>query len=278
MKPGRSVPATMGSCAIGIGLLMGAAGNVLAAEADLHFSRPIVLLGEVHDNATQHALRLHAFQGWLVQGARPALLMESFDRQRQPEIDRAVAAISGPATAADADAVIDAGAPDRTGWNWAFYKPYVELALRYRLPIVAANVSREEARSVISDGLAAHGFDADVPPSIQAAQAAAVEASHCGLIGPALAGKMAAAQIARDQFMARMVTTHHHRGVLLLAGNGHLRNDIGVPHWLSPAVRTQTVSIGVLEAGDEGAAAYDRAVFTAAQQRPDPCEAMRSPR
>lgn len=279
MRPGhRVVTAALRNAIYVLLLICATVGWVFAAQAELRFSKPIVLLGEVHDNAEQHALRLRAFRAWLAQGARPALLMEAFDRPRQPKIDHAVAAISGDATAADADAVIDAGAPGRAGWNWDFYKPYVELALRFRLPIVAANVGRDEARGVISDGLAPHGFDADIPPALQAAQAAAVEASHCGLIGATLAGKMAAAQIARDQFMAQMVQAHQDRGVLLLAGNGHLRNDIGVPYWLSPGVRAQTESVGVLEAGDDSAAAYDRSVFTPAQARPDPCTAMRTPR
>lgn len=266
--------------AIGALLMLAAcvARPTLAAEPALHFSQPVVLLGEVHDNATQHAIRLRAFEAWVAQGHRPVLLMEQFDRNRQPAIDRAVASIHGAPTAADADAVIDAGAPGRKGWNWAFYKPYVAVALRWNLPIVAANMGRDEARAVIADGLAAHGFDATVPPLLLAEQTAAVESSHCGLIGTAMAGKMAAAQIARDQFMAQQVETHAARGVLLLAGNGHLRNDIGVPHWLSPAVRSKTESVGVLEAGDGNAAAYDHTVFTAAQARPDPCEAMHATR
>jgi len=43
--------------------------------AELHFERPVVLLGEVHDNAAQHALRLRAFEARLATCARPALVM-----------------------------------------------------------------------------------------------------------------------------------------------------------------------------------------------------------
>jgi Haem-binding uptake, Tiki superfamily, ChaN len=54
-------------------------------------SHPVALLGEVHDNAAQHALRAEALQVFLESGARPALLMEQFDRERQPDLDRALA-------------------------------------------------------------------------------------------------------------------------------------------------------------------------------------------
>jgi uncharacterized iron-regulated protein len=231
----------------------------------------VVLLGEVHDNARQHALRLRAFEGLLATGARPALAMEQFDRDRQPQIDRLLAATPRP----DADALI-AAASGRNPWDWRFYRPFVALALQHGLPIIAANVSRDEARQVMRQGLAATGFDASVPDTMLQAHARGIEDSHCGAIDAATARRMALAQVARDQFMARVVESQAPRGVVLLAGNGHVRTDIGVPFWLSPATRARGIAVGLLEDGDS-AANYDRVVFTAPQPRPDPCAAM-SPR
>lgn len=239
----------------------------------LAFVQPVVLLGEVHDNAAQHALRLRAFEGWLAQGARPALLMEQFDRERQPDIDRMRAQRPLP----DAEALIAAASPRRDGWNWAFYEPFVALALRYDLPIVAANVSREEARVVMREGLAARGFDAAVPDDIDAALSRDVLDSHCGMLDEATARRMARAQVARDQFMAKSVEAHAYRGVVLLAGNGHVRADVGVPRWLTPATRARSESIGVLEVGSDPENAFDRVVFTPVHKRDDPCAAMRPP-
>ncbi len=238
--------------------------------APLRFMQPVVLLGEVHDNAAQHALRLDAFRAALAAGARPALVLEQFDRDKQPAIDRLLAATPAP----DADALIAAAGP--VGWKWDYYRPFIALALQYGLPIVAANVARDEARQVMREGLAAHGFNAAVPDEVLAAQAADIEASHCGMLDKTTANRMALAQVARDQAMARALVTHAERGAVLLAGNGHVRTDIGAPRWLPPAVRARTEAIGVLETGDE-TTAYDRRVFTAPQPRPDPCEAMRKP-
>ena len=94
---------------------------------------------------------------------------------------------------------------------------------------------------------------------------------------------MVPVQVARDQFMARLIEANAARGVVLLAGNGHVRRDLGVPRWLTAATRAKTKSHGYLEVGDDtgaaksGAAntAYDVVNFTPAQQRDDPCEAMR---
>ena len=110
-------------------------------------SRPVVLLGEVHDNAVQHALRAQALQRLLDTGARPALLMEQFDRERQGDLDRALGRPD-----ATPDRVIAAATPADPalqGWDWALYRPYVALAIAYHLPMVAANVSRDDTRRVL---------------------------------------------------------------------------------------------------------------------------------
>jgi len=200
--------------------------------------------------------------------------MEQFDREHQPDIDRLRAQQPAP----DAAALIAAAAPPPSSWNWAFYQPFVALALQHGLPIVAANVSRRDARSVMQAGLASHGFTAAVPAEVDAGITNAVLQSHCGQIDAPTAGRMALAQVARDQFMARLVEAHAERGVLLLAGNGHVRTDTGVPRWLRAGIRTRTEAIGMLEAGDEPGAAFDRVVVTAAQQRADPCAARSAAR
>ena len=177
--------------------------------------------------------------------------------------------------------MIAAATPAKSGWNWAYYKPFVALALEYDLPLIAANLSRDDARTVMRQGLAASGFNPAVPADIAAAAAAEILAGHGGLLDAASAGRMALAQVARDQFMARSVQTHAPRGVLLLAGNGHVRTDVGVPRWLAPALRERSQSIGMLERGATLAAGagslrpYDRTIFTAPQARADPCIAMK---
>jgi uncharacterized iron-regulated protein len=240
--------------------------------------QPVVMLGEVHDNAAQHAFRERALRDWLAAGARPVLVMEQFDRERQGELDALLARTPKP----DADTVI--AAVGGKGWDWSLYRPYIALALQHGLPIVAANVSREQARQVMREGLAPLGFDASVPDGLLKRLASEIEASHCGALDAAAARRMALAQVARDQAMAGMVERYAQAGreVLLLAGNGHVRRDAGAPLWLSPATRGRSEAIGVLERAPgeppdaAEAAQFDRVVFTAVQQRSDPCAEMRT--
>jgi uncharacterized iron-regulated protein len=255
---------------LGLAVWLTLAGCTTPPAANgLVLDKPVVLLGEVHDNAAQHALRLRAFEALLATGARPALALEQFDRQHQAAIDHALAQDPRP----DAGALI-AIAQGAKGWDWAFYRPFIALALQHQLPIVAANVGPAEARNVMRDGLAAHGFAAEVPAEVLQTHSEQIVASHCGMVKAPAAGRMALAQVARDQFMARVLQAHAGRGVVLLAGNGHVRTDVGAPRWLGAATRQQSVAIGVLENGDSDTP-YDRWLHTPVQARPDPCEGMR---
>ena len=236
----------------------------------------VVLLGEVHDNAAQHAMREQALRQWIEGGARPTLLMEQFDRERQGDLDRALAQ-----PGVSADVVIAAAGASSTrpgqGWRWPLYRPYIALAIEYRLTIVAANVSRADTRRVVSEGLQALGFDPNVPADIADAQASEIVDSHCGQLDAADAQRLVAAQVARDQFMARMIERVAPNAAVLLAGNGHVRSDIGVPRWLTPATRRRSVAIGLLEAGtSEDGTRFDVVLRTPEQPRADPCEAMRA--
>ena len=145
------------------------------------------------------------------------------------------------------------------------------------MPIVAANVSRVDARRVVRQGLQALGFDPNVPPDVADAQASEIVDSHCGLLDAADARRLVAAQVARDQFMARMIERVAPQAVVLLAGNGHVRSDIGVPRWLKPATRRRSVAIGLLEPGTSvQGVRFDVVLRTPEQSRTDPCEAMRA--
>jgi uncharacterized iron-regulated protein len=256
--------------------------DALAAAIE---SRPIVLLGEVHDNAAQHAVRAAALMQVLQKGARPAIAFEQFDREMQPTIDR-VRRETPPAGISLAEYVIVQATGKRPGWNWNFYRPYVELALQYDLPIVAANLSRKDAERVARDGYGAV-FDAAamrtlgldrVPPAVLQEQEHEVDRGHCHQMPAEWLPRLARAQIARDAVLAQSIRPYFGRGVVLLTGDGHVRDDIGVPRYLTAAERARTVTIGLVEqehADPEWLAHFDVAFVTPTQARADPCESLK---
>jgi uncharacterized iron-regulated protein len=92
---------------------------------------------------------------------------------------------------------------------------------------------------------------------------------------------MARAQIARDIVLAQALSPYASRGVVLIAGNGHVRRDIGAPLWLSTAARGSLLSVGILERDtDEStnvtSGQFDRVIETRAVSRADPCKDLAS--
>jgi uncharacterized iron-regulated protein len=241
----------------------------------------IVLLGEVHDNAEQHRLRLELLRRAFSAGWRPALAMEQLDREQQPAIERARREKPG-----DAQHVIDVAAP-ANGWNWDFYRPFVALALEFDVPLVAANVSGADARRIAREGYAAVfdparltglGLERPIESDWQAAQEREIDAGHCHALPRASWPGMARVQFARDAVMADLLREHAGRGVVLLAGNGHVRRDLGVPRWLPKEVQGRALAVGYLEEGDAPApGAFDAVVYTPRAKRDDPCAAFARP-
>ena len=245
--------------------------------------RPVVLLGETHDNAAQHATRVAALRRLLAGGARPAIAFEQFDRERQAEVDRARHE-APPAGRTLAEHVMESARPAR-GWDRSLYLPFVELALEYDVPIVTANLSRADAMRVAMKGFGAV-FDDEtqrrfaleaLPPALLAAHERAVDDGHCNRMPADSLGALARAQIARDLTLAQAIRPHFARGVVLLTGNGHARKDIGIPFFLSEAERAQVITIGLLEndgPADEWAQRFDVAFGTPVQEREDPCATL----
>jgi uncharacterized iron-regulated protein len=238
----------------------------------------VILLGETHDNGVQQRLRLDALRQLVATGARPVMAFEQFDRQHQADIDDARRERPGDAT------YLIGRAQGDPGWNWDYYRPLVELALQYDLPIVAANLSRDDAMRVATSGWSAL-FDAKtrdelkldrVPADIERKQLSAVRAGHCNLLPAEQLQPLAQAQIARDIVMARSIRPYLDRDVVLLAGNGHVRRDIGVPRWLPPDGLAKAISIGLFEReqgipSPRSAQEFDAYLVTAPAERSDPC-------
>lgn len=228
-----------------------------------------VLLGEKHDNVAHHARQLDVLKGVAALGARPALAMEQLDSEHQAALTAAQG--HGPV---DADALADAGKLHRNGWRWPMYKDLIALAAERRWPLLAANLSRLEARKI------AVGEVLPVLPAATAPQQAALEddvvQGHCGQRPePARLAATVRAQRARDARMAQVLDAAG-GPVVLIAGVGHVRSDRAVPRYL--AAPDQALSIAMVETVDSLAApsrydlaGYDLVWFTAPTERPDMC-------
>lgn len=236
----------------------------------------VLLLGEVHDNADGHKLRFEALRKRVEAGWRPAIAMEQFDRENQPLLNRA------QKDCRDAQCVILVMAGPR--WDWQQYRPVIELALSYQLPLIAANLSRADASRVVRDGVAS-SFDARtvaeyrlneaLPADIVKGQEKEVKEGHCNMLPEMMIGGMVNAQIARDIWMAKLVRAQQPRDVVLLAGNGHVRKDYGVPRWLNAVEPKLTLRSEAYVEAAPASGLYDAAHRVAPKARPDPCASLK---
>lgn len=244
-------------------------------DADTAYARAAasryVLLGERHDNAIHHRQQLDALRALTARGRRPALAMEQFDRERQASL---AAAQAGGTR--DPEALADAGGLNRQAWGWPLYKDLIAHAAQQDWPLLAANLSRADARAI------ALGKTASTLPAAATAVQTALEDDiingHCGQRPPpALLAGLVAAQRNRDASLAAALdAAPDGQGAVLIAGAGHVRRDRAAPLYLKDADSALTIAYVEVVPGREAPSAYDSEGFdllwfTAATPRPDPC-------
>jgi uncharacterized iron-regulated protein len=266
---------------IALAVLAGCAGGARApaamaapapAVAAASANPQVLLLGEVHDNAQGHKLRYELLRQRIEAGWRPAIVMEQFDRENQDVLTKAQKGCL------DAQCVIRVVGGPR--WDWQLYYPLIQLALTYQLPLIAANLSRSDASRVVRDGITAtfdpqsikdYRLDQPLPADVRGGQYKEIMAGHCNMLPEMMVGGMVNAQVARDIWMAKIVRDQQPRDVVLIAGNGHVRKDIGVAHWINEVAPALTVrSEGFVE-GSDGTGRYDAVHSVPPQPRADPC-------
>ena len=236
-----------------------------------------VVLGETHDNADHHRLQAEVLGAMVRAGRTPALAMEQFDQEHQPALDA-----SRTRGERDPERVADAGRFDRKGWQWPDYKPLVDLAVANALPVLAANLSREEARAMMRTGRAS-AVIAPAPEALQAQLERDIVEGHCGIRPPAgLLRSMVEVQRSRDARMAATLEGAGESGAVLIAGAGHARRDRGVPAYLPKPAQGAILVIAFVEiavgktepAGDYGEQ-FDLVWYTPRAAREDPCRTLR---
>ncbi len=239
---------------------------------------PFVLLGEKHDNPDHHRLQARALEAIVDHGRRPAVVFEMIDLDLQPALDAFLATGSS-----DLDQLSKVLEWDKRGWPaWSIYRPIFEVALAARLKMVAAGLDRETVRRIVREGTSALPPDIaprarpiPLEPALAASLEAEIKESHCGMLPDAMLAPMSLAQRVKDALMASLMVSNATKdGAVLVAGNGHVRVDRGVPHALTG--RAITISFVEVTASSD-AAGYEKdqpasfIVFTPRLDDEDPC-------
>ena len=265
-----------------------------------------VLLGEVHDNPEHHRVRGDILWPRLDSLASPAggstaAVFEHIRADQRAALDdfyRRAGRSRRLWRAPDLLRLLDWSS---SGWpDAAMFYPLFDAALWARMPVLPGNAVRAHVRALARSGLAAlppeersvvENADA-MPGPLVDALLAELEGSHCGAMPAAAFAGMSLAQRYTDRVLAQslMRAAGETGSAFLMAGNGHVRTDRGVP-WhlrrLAPGRGVVTVMLLEVEDGKDdpksyvprdpaGAPAADYILFTPRQPRPDPCEQLRA--
>ncbi|NDY90270.1 ChaN family lipoprotein [Ideonella livida] len=268
----------------------------------------VLLLGERHDNALHHTLRGR----WIAALPHAQVVAEHLPQggtvvwPTAPNLPEQQEAPSGPREAAWLAALTAAGFEPQA-WGWPLHQGLMAPLAQAGVPVRGGNLPRALARRIAREGEAA------LPPALAASLAraplsggalaslqAALVQGHCGQLPVARLPAMVAAQRARDAAMGQSLLAAWDAGArpaVLVAGNGHVRTDWGVPVWLRaqrPGLRVLSVvmsEVGEGESnhplpgtlppqapGSEGAAADLLWLAPAPAGREDPCQGLNLPR
>ena len=235
-----------------------------------------LLLGELHDNPAHHQLRGELLSE--LPGRATTVVAEHLQLGKQ------VATNGTLLTSLEA-----AGFEAKNG-RWPMHSPLFSVVREAGLPLSGGNIPRATARAVVREGnsaipaeLAEIVADSPLPPTIAAALDAELLRNHCGQVPAAMIPGLRLAQQTRDAAMFSALSNSPGRPAVLLAGNGHIRTDFGVPRLLRQYYPTsRLVSIAFLEEGvatlpDGETAPYDYLWITEPASRTDPCADFKRP-
>ena len=241
------------------------------AQADLQglLPTPLLLVGEQHDAPEHQALQRDTVRQLAARGELSAVVLEMVEQGRDT---RGLPADASEARVRDA---LDWSSDRNSGaWPWAVYGPVVMAAVRAGVPVLGGNLPRAQMRTVMSE----LSLDTTLPPDALRRQREAIRDGHCQLLPDTQIAPMTRIQLARDRAMAQTALSSLAPGrtVLLIAGNGHVQRDLGVPRHL-PAGQPHRVVIAL--AGDVVGAAdpavADRQWVTPPRPPKDHCADMR---
>ena len=185
-------------------------------------SAPHVLIGEKHDNPDHHRFQLCMLQRLQAKRQHGALLMEMIEPDQQSAVDRLQGEL------AHDEATLEQELGWSEGWDWQLYGPLVRWGLTHPERLLAANLTEEEMRALYRAPAAETSLYA---PDAIAELNELISTSHCGKLPEDQFPAMLRIQQGRDQRMAEQLAEAP-TPALLLAGNYHVRRDLGAPlYW-----------------------------------------------
>lgn len=250
-----------------------------------------LLLGETHDNIRHHDIQREIIEELASQQQTVTVSFEMIDtRQGEAIKDKAFES---------AQALIDELEPLGSGWEYdTYYAELFDSVLKADMTMHPGNIDRQPLMDMVRGDKpldpAVEKLLDQVKPDEERLEDLRQEiaASHCHMLGDEMIPPMVEAQRIRDAFMALSMARANADVRVLIAGNGHVRADRGVPLYLGPLYPSEDelniLTFTTIEVREDArlpgqysdqwgadVLPFDYVWFTPRAQRQDPCEEMR---
>jgi uncharacterized iron-regulated protein len=226
----------------------------------------VLLLGEQHDAPAHQQLQRAVVLALSARGTLAALALEMADRNTST---------AGLPPQATEEQVRTALKWHEAGWPWGAYGPAVMAAVQAGVPVIGANLPAGEMK----DAMKNIALDGHLKLDKWQKQQEIIREGHCGLLPPSQIVPMTRIQTARDAAMAQTLVGALEPGktVLLIAGNGHVDRELGVPTHLGREVRSTSLVLRPDRPSDTGVdmTPADAVWLTAAPPPKDYCAELR---
>ena len=247
-------------------------GQVISAEDLVQQVRDVdmLLLGELHDNVFHHRER-----GLFIKLlARPVMTIVSEHLPANSKVE-----FSGSTLGA-----LELAGFEKKAWDWPLHESLFDNIRAGGHVLIGGNLVKGVSKDLAKNGrsvLSSEMRDAIERATLDAKSGKALDQDlidgHCGQLPEKYLGPMQLIQRATDSSFA--LTMLNNKPAILVAGNGHVRKDYGVPQVINAiAPSIKVISIGFHERpGHEKEpipsfnSMYDFVWFTEAANRTDPC-------
>ncbi len=251
---------------------------------EIHNTR-ILLLGETHTNPDHHTGQARLIHHWMPAERNVTLVMEMLNYEEwQAYSEKEMSTEELNETLEEVAGV----------WKWHLYAPLIDLKQAHDLPMVGANLTREQ-RSEFSDdkqcSMTREDVSTDFCELMDEAQQSAIRKlifdAHCDYLPYEHTGSLMNTQIAKDaSFALSLATVAATHKVVLIAGAVHVRKDIGVPVHLQqlgekstsiafinvdPEITDPEEYIEQTQPDQSLSLQFDYVYFTPSERNQDPC-------
>lgn len=234
-------------------------------------SADYIMLGELHDNPHHHE-------------ARGRLIAAIASKKYAAVVEYLPTGPLVPWNGSTLQSLEQAGFSAKA-WPWKLYQSLFEAIRVSGLSLYGSNLDRSISKTIFSGGPIPAAMESDYQKSALTGEAKrSLEKDlidgHCGKLPAQYLGPMFRVQRLTDISMAQIMMRHS--PAILFAGNGHVRNDYGVPQVLrSLEPSKKRMSVGFVEedrhnpkALAELAKLYDFVWITPSIERADPCATL----